>query len=402
MTQILQQPAAQMTLGQMIAAQDALNNEFLVHSTNYTNRFGARAHVDGGNISWTLPQFGLLSKLMLTVYGTITVAGTVTSGTFQNRPNPAPFVLGKQLRFYNNQSVFVRNHSLWGGYKWLRSRYGVDPFGGLTSGSLSTFNNAMVGNSALASAPGGTPSNPLPASNIAAGTYNIAMSFAIPIAYNNRLSTGALNLQSNSILYTLSLDTAQIASGISATGGTNDLFNALVGTGLSVTSNLTWTLNGEIFTIPAGHEPNESMVMTVQELTKSPLIAGENYLDLPNADIYTMMIAELYNAGAPVDPRTITETQFRYSGGTRRYDADPICQNAQFLYEHGIPQIDGVTAYDLGIRNGIVEQRDLFDGFNSASVTNAQIAITLPGTFAASGNNGITVLSETLKSATQG
>lgn len=342
---------------------------------------------DGGVANFTLPQTGLASCLMINIAATITVAGTITSGKWKGWPNPAPFGIIRNLSLSSNQNLQIRNHSLWGMYKWLRMRYAFDPFA-TPAGSYSAGTNTLIGVGALAIQPG---------ANVTAGTYVVNMSFPMPIAYNRECLTGLLMLQNNSIQYILSLQYGNITGGISATGGTNDLFNTLIGTSLVITAAVNVTCDIEIMQIPANYPPNLSMFMSVLEYSQTPINTGQNVVKPSVSDVFTMFLLEVVNNGLPVPPANITTATYVYSGNLRRYDEDYVTKLGFDMWQHSIQPMDGVIMYDMGIRKGLVEKRDLFDAFNDTVVTDLQLQMNLSSAITVAAPNQITVIAESLR-----
>lgn len=389
MTAAQQQRLAQI---QRIAMQDAAQDLFLQTAIPRRQKMGTKAYADGGTTAWDLPQSGLASCLMVSIHGTIVVAGSVTSGKWQDGVNPFPWGIIKSLQLASNQSLLLRSMSGWSNYKWLRNRYGFDP--------LNAFGTQYAGNAANYLGAGVAPAI-VPGANVTAGTYAVNMTFPVPISYNSRQSAGMLILQSNAVKYTLSLNWAQISSGISATGGTNDAFLALVGTGLSVTANLNATVNIETFDITHDMTPSLSLYMCVNEQVQSPLVQGVNEFRIPNGDLYTTLMLEFVNAGTRMRHQDLQNVQFSYAGNNLRYDEDPDCKVAFDLWQKTVLPTDGNFIWDLGIRNGLDQQRDVFDSFNSAMVTNLLVRATIPSSIAISGTNQMTLVTESLRTANQ-
>ena len=378
---------------QKIMYQNAAQDLFLQTAIPRRQRVGIKPYVDGGTTAWDLPQSGLASCLMVTVRGTITVAGSITAGTWKAGPNPFPWGIIKSLQLASNQSLLLRSMSGWSNYKWLRNRYGFDPLAAL---------GTQYASAASASLGAGVAPQIVPGANVTAATYTVAMSFPVPISYNSRQTAGMLILQSNAVKYTLSLNWAQITSGISATGpSTNDAFDNLTGTGISVTTNLNATVDIETYDIAHDMTPSLSLYMCVNEQVQSPLVQGVNEFRIPNGDLYTTLMLEFVNNNVRMPHSQLANVQFSYAGNNLRYDEDYDTKTAFDLWQKNVLPTDGNFIWDLGLRNGLTDQRDIFDAFNSAQVTNLLVRATIPATVAVTGINQMTLVTESLRTANQ-
>lgn len=354
----------------------------------HTKVTSAQSYIDGGRQSFRMPQAGLGHIIWLALQGTITVAGTVTSGTFQNYPDPAPWSILKRLKFGSNNAFTMRDMSGWSLYKWIRTRYGFDPTGTMTS-QYDTNNEVALGKS--------DTGRIVPGANITAATFKFNCVIPIPISYNNAGELGLVVLQQNSTFYDLTIDWGQITGGISATGGTNDLFNTLVGTGLTVTSDIKASVGIEWFEPVAGIDNLISMFMSVSDMRQSPLLTGTNVIKPPTNDFYTMFLVEAYNAGAPVAVNNINNPVFMHSGNVYDIQEDYIVNMARAYYAHGVLPPDGVITYDLGIRRGQMNRRDTLDAFNDMNITDLNLKFDIPSTLSITGNNGINTVMESLR-----
>ncbi len=354
----------------------------------------ASPYVDGGRSTFRLPQSGLAHQLWVVIQASIVVAGTVTSGTLKGWPNPAPFSILKRLRFGSNNAFNMRDLSGWSLYKWCRQRTGVDPYPQVPTTdprhSFSAVNDRLLGNSMT--------NAPVPGANIAAGTYLCNMAFPIPIGYNNAAEQGLLVLQQNSTFYDLTIDWGTITGGITATGGSNDFFQSLVGTGLSVTPTITVTVGLDWFEPVAGIGKLISMFMSVSDNITSPLVAGENIIRPPVNDYYTMFSLELVNNGAVIAPTDIQNLIFQHSGNVYDYQEDYLVRLAKNYYLHnGLPPVDGEIVWDLGLRRGNIQRRDTLDAFDDMNITDLQLRFTLPGTLTITGVNQASLVMESLR-----
>lgn len=352
------------------------------------------------NVQAQLDSAGLLNYLYLSVFGTITVAGTVSSGTFQGYPTPVPYTLLKRIRFGNGSGVSLRDLSGWSQYKHSRYRNGFDP-AVITEASTSFDSNA-------ATLMGQNGTRMVKGANVAAGTYAVNFLLPIPIAYNAAGEGGLINLQGGTNFY-FQMDIANIANGISATGGTNDVFNALVGTGLTITPNLNYSLCMEYFDMPIqnGSVPNLSQLLgfylKVSEQNTNPLVAGNNAIRMQNADWYTMILAECINNSQPVGDAYLGTSSLQWAGAVSLETLDRWSEVNHSVYQHGgLKPMDGVIDFDFGLRREQLLRREQIDAINNSNITSLTANITTASNLTVSGTNGIYCVCETLQMTPQG
>jgi hypothetical protein len=346
-------------------------DEFLRQSKNKTiSVVNKSPYVDGNTSTYELPSNGLLQDLWVLVQGTITVAGTITSGTFQSYPEPVPYGIINRMRLGSNNAFSVRDLSGTSWYLWSRNRYCLDQKTHNNDVSLSANTAAALGlTSTKAMIPGG---------NVEAGTYDFAIMLPLPIAYNRRGEIGMLVLQQNSTKYSLKIDWGRVTTGITATGGTNSLFKSLVGTGISVTADIKISVGMDYWDIVPGVERMLSMFMSVNDQMFNGLKSGENLFAPPANDYYTTIMLQLMAGGSPVPVSDILKSEFIHSGNLTDYSDDyPIMLMRDYFTHGGTPSVDGVISYDLGIRKGIASARDTFDSFNDMNVTDLKMRVTL-------------------------
>lgn len=355
-----------------------------------------RSYADNSQQQEQLPQAGLGAILKFTVQGTVQVAGTVTSGTFRNLPNPAPWSLIKNLRITSNNALNLRDMSGWGLYKWVRYRYGIDPTQFNQGVQFSTNTLAALGMTGTRIGPGGT---------IAATTYNVNFTLPIDIAFNRAGTTGLIVLQYPSTYYYFQITWGSVTSGMTATGGTNDIFQTLVGTGLTYTVNLTWSLDLEYYDIPdtraVDYSEQIGFFLSVTEQIQTPLNQGENTVRLPPGDLYSLLIFEFINNSLALTPAQMQLPKFQHSGSVWLYNESFYGRLNKDFYEHELPPVDGCLVYDLGIRQGRKQHRDINDTFNNMNVTDAQVKLTIPSTVTISGTNQLVSIFESLRSVSQ-
>jgi hypothetical protein len=350
---------------------------------------GVTPGVEGGTVTFRLPQNGYGTRLFVKITGTIVLAGTITGGTWKGGFEPAPYGFIKNLRLSNNQAVLLRDISGTGWYLSTRSRYGFDPARGQAA-TYSTNTQAAGGLNLTSTIPTGTQPT--------AGTYTYSICLPIDLAYNQMGENGLLILQSNSVYYDLSLVFGQAAGGMGAGGGTNDFFNAVTGSTISVTHTFNTQVFMEYFEmVPPELIPNQiSTVMVVSETVNTGLFQGDNVYQLPPQDFYTKIDVQTFNAGGPVLNDQITKFTLSYNGQITDISRNQIGDIMRNFYDHnGLPPMDGVCTIDMGIRRGSLGRRDTFDAFANLAVTDAKITTTLG--VATSGVNGQRFVTESLR-----
>lgn len=366
-------------------------DQFLAATQDFNIRTGSYQFADNGLTHIVLPKSGLGTSVTLAFALTVTVAGTVSSGKWASYP-PAPFSVIKKMQLYSNTSRFIRNLSGWSWYQYLRKRTGFDPFA-LPAGSYSSGINALIGIGAQSIIPG---------ANVAAGTYQINLPLIIPIAYNDRLDTGLLLMQYNNVEFDIDITWGAVVSGISATGGSNDLFNTLVGTGLTVTCTGSVTVNVTTVAVPASVLPNTGMILSVNEQIQPGIFGGDNILLPPPQEFYTMLAVEIFNNSAVLPPANIGVTRLSYGGNIDRYVQDYTCQAIKDTWRQQMQPTDGCIWWDMGMRTGLDNRRDISGALNAAQLTDLKLIVSLPSTLTPTGNNGMKLIRESLETVTQG
>lgn len=359
-------------------------------------------YADGGTTRSNLQQTGLLDRMVLYVACTVVVAGTVTGGTFNGfaQGNPAPWSILKQVTFGSNNGINMRTCSGWSLYKWVRKRYQTDPMK-CTAVNYSTNTLAALGLNQGSS-------NIVAGANVAAGTYTFIVALPIDGAYNQTAERGLLSMQNGNIIYTLGIQWGQVSGGISATGGSNDLFNGLTGTGLSVTPTIQYYVAQDIWMVPVYDQTKYTMSYLQGEFVgltdgiQTPLNTGNVLFKPPQNDLYTGIGLEYINNGAPMTPAQLQNPQWSYAGAVYPYVDDTYPFLVRNFFEGQIPDVDGNLWYDLGMRRGERLRRDTIDAFNDQTITNLSIQVTIPNTVTITGVNQINYVLETLTQFAQG
>jgi hypothetical protein len=324
----------------------------------------------GGQTRDRIPQNGLGHRLILNVKFNVTLAGT-NGGTWKGWPNPAPFSLLQRVRFGNNSAVNLLDLSGWNLHRRSVNRTGIDPFN--LANDFGATITADIGN--LPKKGGDALTN---------ATFDFAMTFIIPLSYNDAGDQGLLVLASNSNFFDLTIDWADPTSGITTAGGSNDLFDAMTSgaSNAAVTVNsCTYSVGLEFFDLPSNLNDLgmlRALYMNCYDRQDTTVHAGDNTTILPSDDFYTMVLCELINNEAPVDLATyVSNVQWRHSGVIVDYSDSPITRAIDLAYKHRVAPFDGEFGWDFGMRRGVIGRRDTVDMFNASQVTQTEIKYTL-------------------------
>lgn len=343
---------------------------------------GTQSIVDNGLIHWELPRTGLGCRMVLSVRLSVTVAGTVTSGTIAAQ---APYNAIKNIKFGPNGNIIMRNHSGWGAYKHNRIRECLDPLSDGATNKFASNSQTSLGVSST--------NRPVPLANIAATTYVFNLAIPLPIAYNQAGEEALLKLQ-NETIYSLDVQIGNLVSSLSATGGTSDIFTSLVGTGLSYTVSGQMSLGLEYFRwlddriFDYSDQTNSFLAVLEQQF---PLVAGNNYIQPPRTDVFTMLIFEVIgNGGTPVPDAKITNQSLTYANSMQLWSSDRYTALVNDYFMHnGLAPMDGVWAIDLGLRSGVPDRRDIFDSINNRNIVDFTLGVQIDSSQNMSGGYGM-------------
>ncbi len=260
---------------------------------------------------------GILSGYYVKVSGNLVVA--LPTGTCASTAR-WPYYLLRAARFQANGQSNLINADGW----MLRAReFMSDPeindrgvangIGGASPGTSRT-----QGTLAMASESWGVGSN---VSAIAAGTYDVELTFYVPVAYEKKMLTGAVFCQTLSTTLELDLDWANLT----------DLFT-LTGTA-TVTFTPTVTVEAEMFTIPSDGKggmflPNLSAFHSFIE-TRAPnsISNGNNEITLSGQGVGRQLMRVIWrtqngtppvplNPGGNAPTYNVTQPYWRYGTNT--------------------------------------------------------------------------------------
>lgn len=390
-----------MTTSTSTASKNSANatpstDQFLYHTQAFNADGIQRTPIaENSTVRISLPKSGLLNKFYLMITGSVTISGTVTSGTWTATPDArAPYGFIQRYKLSNNSAVIL--HTLSGGNipTWLRYRTGVD---------YDQTNNFNINSSDALTALGQyttSSSEIVPGANISAGTYSLNKVIEIPVSYNNAGSMGLINLQNENNEYQVELTLGSIISGLTATGGSTSIINTLVGTGLSYTlSNFNIQVKCDLFAIVQNVPANLSRFMFVQDTTKVTA-NGDGYFDMPNSELYTLIIAKFVNNGVYVPwAQVANKIEMQYGGNRVRYSRQPqelIGVNWSNSNFETAPE-NGCYAFDMQHRKTDLRMQDVYDAFNDANATDFRLHYNLAMTTPS--NPYVSVISESLRSA---
>lgn len=385
--------AAQQPQIVMLSATDFL------HMTKAKRAFvqnNGAAYRDGAQQVFQLPQAGFAETLWISVQGTIVVGGTISSGTFNSygQGTPAPWSIFRRIQLASNNGLTLRDIDGWSWYKWIRYRYGFDPMKTVAVNySTNTLASLGINQGSGAIVAG---------ANVTATTYTFNTNLPMPMAYNQAAEAGLISLQNNNTIYQLTITWGQVTGNIGSTGGSNDLFNALVGTSVTVTATINTYVELEFWEVP--NLPSNlslgvlmSQFVSVTSSSITGLVTGNNQIKPPTNDLYTLILTEWFNNGATIAPANLQNPLFTHSNN--QYDQVDVNYPymARDLYMHqGLPGMDGVIAWDMGLRRGSLVRRDTIDAFNDRQITNMTLQVTIPSTLSITGANGIYIVYEVL------
>lgn len=257
-----QSPAATRTLQGIAVPEEAVNPDLFFQLTRRHQTLEKSVSYGGGGVTQTieLRKADILSTIMLRFVGSVTVTGGTTNTT-------AAWPLGiAGVRFTaNGQSNLINTGpatAAGGGLQHLRARDFMKRSDLNDRGVVQTIGGASKsqGTLSLAHEAWGLPSG---GTGVAAGTYQVDLTFSIPIAEDERELIGAIFLQTSTSDLTLSIDETPLTQ----------LFTG--GTATGVTMSGSWQVTTTKFSIPVVN----------------------NGIIIPNLNVFHSVIASRYAAG---------------------------------------------------------------------------------------------------------
>ena len=261
---------------------------------------------------------GILSGYIVKVSGNLVTAGTGTTATTARWPyyliRAARFQANGQSNLINADGWFCRLREFMSDPE-MNDRGVVNGIGGASPGTQRT-----QGTLALNSESWGVGSN---VTAIANGTYDVELSFYIPVAYELKMLTGAVFCQTLSTTLELDIDWANLTDLFTLTGNN------------TVTFTPTVTVEAEMFTIPSDGKggmwlPNLSAFHSfIQSRAPNAIANGNNEITLAGQGVGRQLmrvawrtqngpapayVPILPQAGAPA--YAITQPYWRYGTNT--------------------------------------------------------------------------------------
>jgi hypothetical protein len=308
-----------------------------------------------------LPQVGYVSKIWVTMFGTITT-GTAAAGNWSNY-FPQNIVNSISLRSnegleiyrtngYSNMLVQQLYHGSYSpGLQTDPTGYLATAFGMRTAGIAGPAANTVIASST---------------------TYNIAATFVIPVAADDRLSAGLLLLQNQATRASLEIGINQLVGN----GGINGFGNATATLGTGASISLTFRPVVEFFAVPAdpNSQPNTDFIHRWIEDTLTYTASGDQIYKVPVNGIISRLIVDVENNGAQYpwfsasgNPNLANfgnfTTQYAASMTPEVEDGRVALFRNRWNYQQDLP--DGCHVFEYSMGGGSVEMgwdgRDTYD-----------------------------------------
>lgn len=278
----------------------------------------------GGTVTQQLPKTGLLSKVFLNF--AVTIAGSLSNENALGVSAAVP-----RVRLTANSGIDIYNTSMAGyGYilqQMLESEY-------FAAQGQNQFNTA-----------------------ISATTFNLSM--VIPVAMNSRDMLGAIMLQNEQTILTLSVDF---------------LADASVATGATVTCTVTPVL--ELFTVPVDPAdwPPLNVVHQVLEDQQAVAAAGQYVYQWQRGNTYLQVG---HGLGIGVSGSDLfSRVQWRVNQSDYIQDTGTLFLDQENRYLRGRARVPGTVLFDLLGTSGLGNYGSTRDLFNSADVTDLATVLT--------------------------
>lgn len=234
---------------------------------------------------------GILSGYFVKVSGSLVI--TLGGGTVSSTA-AWPYGYLRAVRFQANGQSNLCNADGW----FLRARELLTSTGLTDRGVIAGLASGNQGSMALASESWGVGSSK---SDIAAGTYDVELTFYVPVAYEKKMLTGAVFCQTLSTTLELDLDYANLSDLFVTTGAATVVFTP------------TTVIEAEMFTIPSDGKggmylPNLSAFHSyIQVKAPNSISSGNNEITLSGQGVGRQLMRVLWRtlcAGSGVGPAT--------------------------------------------------------------------------------------------------
>lgn len=388
--------------------------DFLALATKYVKDIRTGVVPENATISMELPKTGLARTLRIMIDGNIKIvpsgantSGTITGGRWRGYANFAPYGLIKNIRLGPSSQFELVN--LPGAALYLINR--VSKAYDSTARSTDTYSGASSFARGGFAFPGktnpsgdviiprqGTPGgNAILDINAGQSPFNFGLSgitipvkfmLEIPLAYDGENTTGLINLQQAGQTYTLSMDIGNVIAGIAATGGSNDIFDAITGTNIAVQFNANYTVSMEYYMVPVqlpNGRPVDYSKQTdyyVQRLMRDYTYqVGENTLELPTVEQVSVIVAQMTNNGGPLNmTNDFTNYSVRMRNGLAKFEESYPSMAHRYYQEAGTDLPDGCIVVDASRPRGNPHSRELLDLLPATEVNEMELRFAVPTT----------------------
>jgi hypothetical protein len=326
----------------------------------------------GGTSQLQMLKTGYLSKLALNVSGTITFNNTATSAATVNVSPFWPYNLLSNIRLSVNPTD-IFNLDGFGAFLAGLQDHIAYAAGGPQSEIISNYVTANQGPAAIFGT-AGTPGGTLTAAASGNTTIQIGHSYVIPVAVDEQLKTGLIDLQAAGLNMTLYCTAGQVA----------DWFGTLP-SGVTVSAvNINIVPQMTAFAKPAsaGSQPDTSYWHTWRYEDYPWTAAGDQIYNPTPGNVFLRILSRFLSGGyqgtapaflaTPGNPNTqnFNATKIDYTGLQEPEILPCVDRLRLFRQYHGFDIPDGVIPFDFRDGGGSVELGwDPRDNFNTRTMT---------------------------------
>lgn len=329
----------------------------------------AQTYIKGGRLYFKLPSVGLLSRLFLTVKGTMTVTNGTGSTTLSDRLGVN---LIKRIKVIANSGTAIYDVSGYGTYliNSIQRKNEIPNMSPNPSGYNDLVYNTPIEN----------------------GDNDWVFTLEVPIAINEKDPIGLILLQNDATQITLEVE-------FNDEYGANNIISPIVATGNAVTSfvgNVSCMM--EYFTVPREKENYPSLNVLHQWLEQYESItsAGEFTKQLQRGNTY-MRLMHYLTLGNALNTESIDKLKIVYNQSETPYTLDATHQLYLQRMRYGQDLQKGTFVHDWYMSNGLVGLGNSRDFINSANVTEFQSIFNIAsGTAVPAGQSFVNTLTEQL------
>jgi hypothetical protein len=305
-----------------------------------------------------IQSMGLLANLFVSLTGSITTGAGTPAGSFPSYPE-SPYNLIKNITVKTSQGVQILNLSGIGLARFLRMKSRANQLTINPSNDFSSSNNFSA-NYAAISAAAATASTVYPAKWFG----------KLPIETDDWLQWGMLLLQNDNVRLYVDVtlgSQADICGNVS---------------GVSLTPNFTLSVASEFFSVPNSNgtmAPNLSFVHTLLEDVLPFSNVGDVIYSPVRGQIYTAILGQVENAGAPVSQANINNVRLIYAQNVNPYFESYPHHVIRNFYDKGIWLPDGMFFYDFANGYGVPEIYEPRDFMNTSQQTDFRVITNITG-----------------------